>query len=93
MTLTSGLVAHGIYGSAEGYGTKTPVATYSKLRLVRQWSKWNEEVDGEAVWPQAYVEVEDLGDPRIGFVLGPVMFEREGIQGKEWVGEIPSFIQ
>lgn len=85
ITLTNGLAADGVY--------HTPVATFNKLRLIRQWSKWSESVDGEAVWPQAYVEVEDLCDPRIGFVLGPVMFERDGMQGKEWVGEIPSCIQ
>ena len=83
-TVVAGLAADGVYHS--------PAATFRQLRLIRRWSDWSEK-DTEVVWPQAYVEICDSSDPRIAFTLGPVAFEKNGMRGKEWVGDIPSCIE
>lgn len=81
-TLTSGLVAEGVLEDR-------PAATMRRVRLIRRSGSW--ETDVERVVPQVFVEVEDPEED-VSCTLGPVLFEPEGIRGREWVGEIPTLV-
>ena len=83
-TLSSGLAADGIYDELP--------ALFHRLRLVRQApSGWSEH-DAKRVRPRAMVVVSDRSDTRLGFTLGPVLFEHGGISGAEWVADIPGLV-
>ncbi|KAG8752899.1 hypothetical protein FRC14_006615 [Serendipita sp. 396] len=96
-SLVSGLAAQGVY--------TRPAATIRTMRLVRRSSDWDAVLGGgeggrgdggvkewEKVAPQAYLEVMDPKDERLAFSLGPVVFEPEGVKGREWVGTVPHFV-
>lgn len=38
------------------------------------------------------VVVSDRSDTRLGFTLGPVLFEHGGISGAEWGADIPGLV-
>ena len=83
-TLSSGLAADGIYDELP--------ALFHRLRLIRQAPcRWGEQ-DTKRVRPRAMVVVSDRSDTRLGFTLGPVLFENGGISGTEWVADIPGLV-
>ena len=83
-TLSSGLAADGIYDELP--------ALFHRLRLIRQAPcRWSEQ-DAKRVRPRAMVVVSDRSDSRLGFTLGPVLFENGGISGTEWVADIPGLV-
>jgi hypothetical protein len=83
-TLSSGLAADGIYDELP--------ALFHRLRLIRQAPcRWSEQ-DAKGVRPRAMVVVSDRSDTRLGFTLGPVLFEQGGISGAEWVADIPGLV-
>ena len=83
-TLSSGLAADGIYDELP--------ALFHRLRLIRQApSRWGDQ-DAKRVRPRAMVVVSDRSDTRLGFTLGPVLFEYGGISGPEWVADIPGLV-
>lgn len=83
-TLSSGLAADGTYDELP--------ALFHRLRLIRQAPcKWSEH-DAKRVRPRAMVVVSDRSDTRLGFTLGPVLFEHGGLSGAEWVANIPGLV-
>ena len=83
-TLSSGLAADGIYDELP--------ALFHRLRLIRQAPcRWSEQ-DAKRVRPRAMVVVSDRSDTRLGFTLGPVLFEQGGISGTEWAADIPGLV-
>ena len=83
-TLSAGLAADGIYDELP--------ALFHRLRLIRQAPcRWSEQ-DAKSVRPRAMVVVSDRSDTRLGFTLGPVLFENGGISGAEWAADIPGLV-
>lgn len=83
-TLSSGLAADGVCDELP--------ALFHRLRLIRQGpSKWRDQ-DAKRVRPRAMVVVSDRSDTRLGFTLGPVLFENGSISGAEWGADIPGLV-
>jgi len=77
--------------AADGIRDELP-ALFHRLRLIRQApSRWSEH-DARSVRPRAMVVVGDRSDTRLGFTLGPVLFEQGGVSGTEWVADIPGLV-
>lgn len=99
-TLANGLAGDGIMNEDDtpcpyyGYPSSTyaPPITFRKLRLVRRFGKKWTDQDFKAISPQAYIEITDSTDDRIKVDFGPVMFERDGVDGSEWVGDVPNVV-
>jgi hypothetical protein len=105
-TLANGLAGDGILNEEDvssssypyyGYPSSTsttyaPPITFRKLRLLRRFGKKWTDQDFKAVSPQAYIEITDSTDDRIKVDFGPVIFERDGVDGSEWVGDVPNVV-